>query len=165
MRYVLDTGFFRAIKEYYPKVFLSFWQNMGKAAASGRISSVQEVLRELDSYRGHRVHMDEWVDAHKHIFTAPSPREAAAVRRILAVPRFDHLVKGKAMREGKPVADPFVIAKALVTGGAVVSNELPGKVPENQKFSQHPHIPDVCRHFDIPWLTPAEFMEQEGWKF
>lgn len=165
MRYVADTGFFIAIKEYYPEVFLSFWENMDKAAASGKLSSVREVRRELESYRGHRVHMDEWVNARKRIFTEPSPQEAIAVSKILAVPRFDHLIKGKEMRAGKPVADPFVIAKARVMGGAVITTELPGKVGENQTSTRHPHIPDVCKHFDIPCLTPAEFMEREGWKF
>ncbi len=54
-------------------------------------------------------------------------------------------------------ADPFVIAKAAVNGFSVVTME---HLRENAA-----KIPNICNHFDIPWMSLEEFMEAEGWQF
>lgn len=163
MAYVLDTRFFVIIREYYQDVFPSFWKNMDTAAASGEISSVREVLREIERYGGLRGYMDdEWVPIHRGMFTEASPEEAAAVRDILAVREFDNLITQKAKRKGSPVADPFVIAKAMVAGDTVVTRELSTQQRNN---STVPHIPDVCAHFGVPCITPMDFMRAKGWEF
>jgi len=59
--------------------------------------------------------------------------------------------------QGNPVADPFVIAKAKVLNGCVVTQE---KYKENAA-----KIPNVCKHFEILCIDLEKFMENENWKF
>ena len=74
MAYVLDTGFFAVIREYYPDVFPSFWRKMDAVAASGEISSVEQVLDELGLYKGQRGYLDQWVGVHREMFTDAARR-------------------------------------------------------------------------------------------
>ena len=65
---------------------------------------------------------------------------------------FDALVSG-----GKPVADPFVIARAKISGACVVTQE--------KKTDNAAKIPNVCDHFGIRCINLEGFMEKESWKF
>jgi len=68
------------------------------------------------------------------------------------------LIRKKEQLQGKPVADPFVIAKAqALAEGCVVTQEI--KKPNAAK------IPNVCEHFGIPCLNLEAFMENEKWRF
>jgi len=67
------------------------------------------------------------------------------------------MVRKKERLQGKPVADPFVIAKAKISEGWVVTQE---KLKENSA-----QIPNVCKHFGIPCINLERFMEKEGWQF
>ena len=162
MAYVLDTGFFAVIREYYPDVFPSFWRNMDAVAANGEISSVEQVLDELGLYKGQRGYLDQWVGAHREMCTDASRREAEAAVEILAIPQFRSLITQKEAQRGNPVADPFVIAKAMVAGGTVVTRELSA---QKRKDPANAHIPDVCQHFNIDCITPMDFMRAKGWEF
>lgn len=71
---------------------------------------------------------------------------------------FQALIRQKERLQGKPVADPFVIAKAwTMENGCVVTQEV--KKPNAAK------IPNVCEHFGIPCLNLEAFMENEKWRF
>ena len=59
--------------------------------------------------------------------------------------------------EGLPVADPFVIARAKVASGVVVTQE--------QFKDNAPQIPNVCQYFGIKYVDLEGFMEGEGWEF
>lgn len=58
---------------------------------------------------------------------------------------------------GGKLADPFVIARAAVTGSAVVTTERikPGGAK----------IPNICEHFKITCHSLEQFMQAEGWSF
>ena len=58
--------------------------------------------------------------------------------------------------QGKPVADPFVIAKAWETGSVVVTEEHRKK---------EGRIPDVCKYFGVKCMNTEGFMKNEGWEF
>ncbi len=59
--------------------------------------------------------------------------------------------------QGKPVADPFVIAKANAIGGCVVTQE---------KFRKNAaKIPNICKHFEIRFTNLEGFMEKVDWIF
>ena len=68
------------------------------------------------------------------------------------------MIRQQERLQGKPVADPFVIAKAgKLKEGCVVSTEI---------FKPHAaKIPNVCDHFDIDHMDLEEFMERENWTF
>jgi len=67
------------------------------------------------------------------------------------------MVRKQERLKGKPVADPFVIARAQISGGCVVTEE------KNTKNAAR--IPNVCAHFHMPCINLEGFMEKENWKF
>ncbi len=67
------------------------------------------------------------------------------------------MIRKRERLKGKPVADPFVIAKANILNAHVVTQE---RASENAA-----KIPNVCSHFKVPCLDLEEFMIKEGWLF
>lgn len=59
--------------------------------------------------------------------------------------------------QGKPVADPFVIAKAKVVEGIVVTQEE--YKPNAAK------IPNICEELAVSCVNVEGFMEKEQWRF
>lgn len=73
------------------------------------------------------------------------------VQEIFKVEHFQIIISRKNLLSGKPVADPFVIAKAKVIDGTVVTNE-----------SYKPHgakIPNICEYFNVKCANLEKFME------
>lgn len=165
MEYILDTGFFVISRSYYPDTFSSFWEKMDAAIIANQISSVSEVKAELERYGGEQTYLIDWLNKQRSIFTRPTPEEQNNVREILAKKEFQSLIKKQSILGGYPAADPFVIAKAMTRGGAVVSKESPANRDRNGRIIHIPKIPDVCKNFSIPCFSPQEFMERMEWRF
>lgn len=123
--------------------------------ATGRIVSTREVLREIED--GATESLRDWAAQNQQLFTVPTAAEGAFVTRIYANPHFQQNIEQQKILKGGKNADPFVIAKAFVVQGTVVTMEL--FKPNGAK------IPNICRHFNIQCVTLEEFMEQEGWQF
>lgn len=156
MTYVFDTNAFIVIGHYFPERFPSFWNIFNQYVSEKKIVSVREVYNELKD-RGQRTHLIEWVKANKNIFLTPEPEEAAFVSDIFRVPHFRQMVSEKERLQGKPVADPFVIAAAKIKQGCVVTEE---SFKENAA-----KIPNVCKHFKVEWTNVEGFMKSEKWEF
>ncbi len=154
--YVMDTGFFVTCRSYYHENFPSFWERMDEAVSVEKISSVKEVKKELENYGGEQECLLDWIKRHKHIFTEPTIEEQDRIREISAIPKFKKLVDYQAQMQGRPVADPFVIAKAWETGAVVVTKESRKKEGK---------IPDVCKHFGVKCMNTEGFMKNKGWEF
>ncbi|RLD03701.1 MAG: DUF4411 domain-containing protein, partial [Chloroflexi bacterium] len=100
----------------------------------------------------------DWVKENREIFTMPTNEELVIVSDIFKVKHFQAMIRRKERLQGKPVADPFVIAKAgVLENGCVVTQET-----YKEKSAK---IPNVCEHFGIPWLNLEDFMEKENWSF
>ena len=156
MAYVFDTSSFSVIGNYYPEQFPTFWEKFDQAATAGTIISVREVRRELDFYVPYP-HLSDWVKDHGDIFSPPIPAETQFVQEIFSVRHFQMLVSEKDRLAGNLGADPFVIARAKVINGCVITEE-----------TRRPHaarIPNVCDHFEVDCTNLQEFMEREGWTF
>ena len=120
-----------------------------------RIISVREVRNELEESDDE---LSEWVKDHRESFLTPTTAELNFVTEIFRIPHFRALVRKKEQLQGKPVADPFVIAKAKMhEEGCVVTQEV--------RRSNAAKIPNVCDHFGIPCLNLETFMENENWSF
>lgn len=156
MAYVFDNNSFRVLGNYYPKQFPTFWEKFNQAVIVGDIISVREVFRELEVYARHP-HLSDWVKDHKGIFLLPGPGETQFVQEIFSVRHFRMLVSEKDRLAGNLCADPFVIAKAKVIDGCVVTEER--QRPNAAK------IPNVCEHFGIDCINLQGFMEKERWTF
>jgi hypothetical protein len=156
MVYVFDTSAFIVLGHYFPGRFPSFWLHLNALVDGRRLLSVSEVLKELDNHLT-RVHLADWVKSRPGLFVPPSTDEMAFVSKIFSVPSFQALVKEKDRLRGAPVADPFVIARAAVAGGCVVTEE--------QEREGAVRIPTVCQHFAVDCLDIEGLMAREGWSY
>ena len=72
-------------------------------------------------------------------------------------PKFQNMVGQTSNLKGKPVADPFIVAKAIHIKGAVVSEETFQK--------KGIKIPNLCKVKNVPCLKLKGFMEEHNWRF
>lgn len=92
-----------------------------------------------------------WIKERRDIIFKPCSRELQLkVRDILAVaPR---LIK---VKNNKSMADPWVIAQAMLEDAIVVTNEVHGSNTDIK-------IPNVCDHFDVSYIDEYTFAEREN---
>ena len=155
--YVFDSGpLIDLFRHYYRERFPSLWQHFDGMVADGRITSTREVGNEIE---GHGDKLAEWFEENrKNVFVTPISAELEVVRQIFGVRHFQAMIRKRQLLEGRPVADPFVIARAkCLNNGCVVTTEK--HTPNAAK------IPNVCEHFDVDWTDLEGFMEREQWRF
>lgn len=156
MIYIFDNSSLSKLKHYYPNVFRSIWTGLDSLVRSGDLISTREVWNELQRGNPHP-HVQAWLTARKHIFAIPQGGELKLVAQILAIPHFQSLIGIKQQLNGTPVADPFVIARAKVRNGTVVTEE--------EFKPQAAKIPNVCSQFGVPCMNLENFMQHQGWSF
>lgn len=156
MNYVFDSGpLIWMFRYYYPERFPSLWEQFDNLVDKQRIISVKEVSRELD---GQEDLLANWVKGNTSVFHPPTAAELIFVGNIFQIPHFQGLIRKQERLQGKPVADPFVIAKAgIIENGCVITTE---KYKKNAS-----QVPNVCEYFHVPYMNLEQFMEQEGWVF
>jgi predicted nucleic acid-binding protein len=153
--YVIDTSVVSALhRNYYRSRFVTLWMLFDEMVANGGFTSTREALRELEDLGGISY---EWAQKNSDLFTIPDAREGAFVAKIYAVAHFQaNMEKQKLLRGGRN-ADPFLIARAAVTGSTVLTME---------QFKPHAaKIPNICQHFSVPCVDLENFMEMEDWTF
>ena len=156
MIYIFDTSPLSSLfRNFYRRRFPSLWEKFDALVDNGQILSTREVRREIND--GAAETLREWAKAHEEVFAVPTAEEAAFVARIFAVPHFQQNIEQKKLLKGGYHADAFVIAKAFVMQGTVVTME---EIRPNAV-----RIPNICRHFRVPCMSLEEFMEREGWEF
>lgn len=160
MIYVMDSGFFTLCRNYYPDIFPSLWERINQASRRDIIISIEQVAIEIKRYGGKQDHLLDWLNNNRKLFASPSDEESSRITEILSVPGFEKLISRKSKYLSRPCADPFVIARAWILNGTVVTGEVPRKGQ-----SATPKIPDVCGHLGIPCIAPADFMRAMGWRF
>lgn len=156
MKYIFDSGplidFFR---HYYPARFPSLWEKFHILVSEGKLISVKEVYNEISSREDALVH---WAEAKKdELFSPSTAKELLFVSEIFQIRHFQAMIRKQERLQGKPVADPFVIARAKILDCQVVTTEV---FKDNAAG-----IPNVCKHFSIPCIDLEDFMLQEGWTF
>lgn len=156
MTYVFDTSPFSTLfRNFYRRRFPTLWQHFDELIDEGRIVSTREVSREIAN--GPVESLRDWANDHGEVFTIPNADEGAFVGRIYGVPHFQQNIERQKLLKGGEVADPFVIAKAAVIEGTVVTLE--------QLRDNAVKIPNICDHFGIECMSLEDFMEAEGWEF
>jgi len=156
MIYVFDTAPLSTLfKNFYPARFPTLWKHFDGLVDNGSIVSTREVAREIGN--GAVEALRQWAADHVDIFPAPTADEGQFVLEIYKVQHFQNNIKQQKLLKGGILADPFVIAKAKIIDGTVVTME---------KFKPNSaKIPNICDHFDIPCMDLEKFMEEEGWTF
>ena len=155
MIYIFDSNvLINLFKNFYKSVFVSLWQIFDTYIINEKITSVREVFNEIEERDDQ---LSKWAKQNRKIFTQPSIEELAFIKEIFKVTHSQNLIRTEERLKGKPVADPFVISKAKIINGCVVSDE---KIKENAA-----KIPNICEHFNVPYLNLEEFMKKENWTF
>jgi hypothetical protein len=154
--YVFDNSPLSVLfRNYYRGRFPTLWDRFDGLIADSQIVSTREVSREAEDSAIESLR--NWAAQQQTVFHMPTAAEGAFVADIYAVPHFQQNIEQKKLLKGGRNADPFVIAKAAIDGGVVVTME---QFKENGA-----KIPNICRHFGIDCLSLEEFMEREGWQF
>lgn len=125
-------------------------------ATSGRLISVRECRKELDSYNKEDF-LKAWAKQNSHIFLPATAAEAQVVTQILRIPHFQQLISSTAQLKGKPVADPFLVASAKINNAILVTEEI--FKPNAAK------IPNVCHHFGVQHMNLEQLMAAENLLF
>ena len=156
MKYVFDSGpLIDLFRHYYRSRFPTLWENFHALVSEDELISVREVYNEINSREDM---LTSWAKKEKDkLFSQPTIEEFQFVREIFQVRHFQAMIRKKERLRGKPVADPFVIARAKVLDCQVVTTEL---FKDNSA-----KIPNVCKHFSVECINLEGFMEQEGWTF
>jgi len=90
-------------------------------------------------------------------FHDPTPEELEFITEIYRVPHFMNGIGKQKMLAGGPFADPFIIAKAYIERGTVVTLE---------KYSPNgAKIPNICSHFKISCINLQDFLKENNWSF
>ncbi|MCL2137925.1 MAG: DUF4411 family protein [Treponema sp.] len=157
MVYIFDNNTLSGIfRHYYRDSFPSFWSCFDKMITEEKILSVREVRNEVRKLN-RKDELEAWAIANPNFFHDPSSEELQFITRIYSVPHFFQSISQQKLLKGDPFADPFIIAKAYVENGTVVTQEK--NVPNAAK------IPNICLHFQIPCINLQEFLKQNNWSF
>ena len=156
MKYVFDSdSLINLFRHYYPERFPTLWEKFDALISAGELISVREVFNEIGSSEDA---LATWAKEHKDIlFMESTAEELRFVAEIFKVEHFQAMIRKQQRLKGKPVADPFVIARAKISGACVVTQEK-----NTEKAAK---IPNVCDNFEIPCINLEGFMEKEGWMF
>ena len=157
VKYVFDSNsLINLFKHYYPERFPSLWEKFDDLVSEGRIVSVREVFGEIGANKDT---LANWAKERKNtLFSESTADEFRFVAKIFQVRHFQAMIRKQERLQGKPVADPFVIARAKIIHACVVTEE---KYAKNAA-----KIPNVCKRFDdIPCINLERFMEEENWTF
>ncbi|MBF2755741.1 MAG: DUF4411 family protein [Gammaproteobacteria bacterium AqS3] len=159
MTYVFDSGpLIVLFGRYYRGRFPSLWDRFDLLVEEGRITSVREVKNELLAQDDD---LNQWCRSNPELFVVPNHKELQFVGQIFSVKNghFQSLIKKQDQMRGRPVADPFVIARAArgVENSCVVTLEA---YKENAA-----KIPNVCKYFKVDCMNLEQFMETENWRF
>lgn len=156
MIYVFDSSpLINLFLHYYRKRFPSLWEQFDGMVADGRITSTHEVAQELQGYEDD---LANWCKDNRQLFVVPTGPELLIVQAIFQVRHFQAIIRKNERLKGKPVADPFVVARARCLGDACVVTD--------EKYSPNAaKLPNVCEHFEVDCTNLEGFMERENWRF
>ncbi len=155
MIFCFDTNaFIEPWNRRYPiDLFADFWSTIDEMGQNGIVLATEEVLKELKKVDDD---LHRWTNERSHIFRAIDDDVQDQVIAILdSHPHLVNAIKNRSM------ADPFVIAQALSSGAAVVSEEL----PDPRRRADRVKIPEVCAAYRVECINVLEFMRRTGMQF
>lgn len=136
---------------YYSEALApSYWNCLAELAKQKVFFCPEEIYKEITTSEDG---LSGWL---KDIsFVVQKPNEAVQEKMIEIMQQFPTgFVDVKKSKSG---GDPWVIAHAWHENAIVVTKERP---KQNQPNSKKYNIPDVCEHFNIPWIDDFEFLKR-----
>lgn len=148
--YIFDTNVFSTFQHYYRSRFPTIWERLDSLFNENGLLSVREALRELDRFNPSD-DVAEWIKLNKRIFMMPTEDEIRIVTEIMSNPEYRGLIARKKIRNGDPVADPFLIAAAKSRNAILVTQEKDEGI----------RIPRVCRDLGVQCINLESFLDIE----
>jgi hypothetical protein len=148
-KYAVDTCSFTQLVRSYPiEVFPGIWDKLEDMISDQLVCSVDEIYIEIIDQNDA---LAEWTKKNRNIFLPINEEIQMNVKDILKT--HSNLID---LKKNMSVADPFLIAVAMMHKCAVVTEEKPSGGPERSK------IPDVCRAYGIECIRLLEMFKEEG---
>ncbi|MCI0667823.1 MAG: DUF4411 family protein [Methylococcaceae bacterium] len=135
-------------------------RDAGRDLGDAREIADRVVARRDLRIAGYLCELANWCKVKKtrRVFVTQASAELDVVREIFNIEHFQAMIRTKERLQGKPVADPFVTARAkCLENGCVVTSE--NHNPDAAK------VPNVCEHFKVDRTDLEGFMERENWSF
>ncbi|KAF0805771.1 hypothetical protein A6D6_02032 [Alcanivorax xiamenensis] len=151
--YLLDANtYIQAKNLHYQMSFCpAYWHWLDEQFEAGQLASISSVYHELTVQNDE---LTEWVKMRKAHFLPVSSENIQDQFGSVA-----EYVSGLEDKKAEHIADflgnadPWLVATACASGATVVTHEAP--VPDN---SSKVKIPNVCRAFDVPYITTYELL-------
>jgi len=138
----------------------AYWEWMDLKYTEGYIGSISSVYEEL--YQSHNGdELSDWVRDRKEQFIHID--DNATQEKYIEIVQYTYELQNKNPDKIDlflSKADPWLIAKACVTGAKIVTHEK--IVPEN---STNVKIPNICKKFDVICLTTFELLQELNAQF
>ncbi|VTU18453.1 hypothetical protein H4CHR_00188 [Variovorax sp. PBS-H4] len=161
MSYLLDANTLIEAKNRYYQMHIcpGYWTWLTRGKEAGTLASVESVGAEL---RRGTDDLAEWAVAHADLFM---PESDEATQIAFAEVASHVAAQALAMRAGAldeflSGADPWLIAKARVTGTTVVTHEQLN-LDIRRKFL----IPNVCQHFGVEFINTFDMLGRLSARF
>lgn len=159
-RYWVDANsFIWGSRDPYPMPgAMVYWHWFEKMVKAGKVTSHKKVLKEV--LQGEKKDKPEpiiaWVKSRQSILADQEPDSKQCQGIVGQICDFSYEKFGPTKTiEFTKGADPWLIARALLDDGAVVTQESDKKLVR---------IPTVCRKFDVPYKTLYEMNRELGLK-
>lgn len=159
MRYLLDSNtFIEAKNRYYTfDICPGFWQwliDFGQTRSGLSVVSVKKELQQGND------ELADWITGlpNDYFTEADLPVQRKfkqIVTYVMNHSRFSATEKGKFLAK----ADPWLVATAMSEHATVITQEK--EVGTNSKKIK---IPNICNHFEVPYLNIFELLRQENVK-
>lgn len=153
-KYCLDTSSLITAwrVNYRPDNFDSVWDKVSEYGKLGLIISPMEVFEEIQKKDDE---LAKWVKRNKHpYFEIP---EASQDKITEVINKFPRLID---VNNPSIQADPYVIVLADVSNCTVITEEKPDNATRKKT-----KIPTVCHYYGIKWMSFADMIAAEKWKF
>jgi hypothetical protein len=156
--YCLDSNvLIQAWLEYYsPKICPSYWDVLNRLGQAKRIFIPQAVFDEIAKTEDE---LSKWLKKSDIEVHKADGNIGEQLTRIYASDlSHQHLVDN---RKGRSLADPWVIAHALMTNACVVTKENIILQGGKDKIK----IPNVCQNMNVRCINDFEFVKELGIQF
>ena len=166
-KHLIDANsLIRPARAYYPFDFApSFWQQLRPKISLDKIAVLDKVRDEL--LKG-TDELSAWIRdlPNECILSTQDTQILQKYRDVLSFIQQSDKYSEAALRRWSQldIADPWMIAAAKVYGYTLLSFEQSaGTIPEGSR-SKNPKLPDVARHFQVPYTSLFDMMRQEHFR-
>ena len=164
-KYLIDANsLIHPARAYYPFDFApSFWQQLRPKISLDKIAVLDKVRDEI--LKG-TDELSAWISdlPNECILSTQDMQILQKYRDVLSFIQQSDKYSEAALRRWSQldIADPWLIAAAKVYGYTLLSFEQSaGTIPEGSR-SKNPKLPDVARHFQVPYTSLFDMMRNES---